>query len=201
MVRCILMGKAPVPGNVKTRLLSRYTPMQAAAIYARMLELTLSRVARLFADVWVAADDPAAPCFAELPHELVHQGNGDLGRRMLRLMRLHFASSAEPVVFLGCDSPHMPDERVLLGLEALAWSDVVIGPVEDGGYDLLGMRRPVESIFRRIGWGGARVMEQTLCALEDERLTVHLLSSFYDLDFPEDLVRCGWAPMCPSMSI
>ncbi|RMG91452.1 MAG: glycosyltransferase [Zetaproteobacteria bacterium] len=190
--RAILMCKAPVPGRVKTRLMSRYTPVQAAAIYSRMLSTTVSRAGRIFADVWIAADVPGHACFKHQAYELVPQGQGNLGQRMLRLMQRHFAKSADPVVFLGCDSPHMPDERILLAFEALAWSDIVIGPVEDGGYDLLGLCRPVESIFHDIDWGGPTVTEQTLGALEREHFTVHLLSSFYDLDTPEDLARCGW---------
>lgn len=194
-IQVIIMCKAPVTGRVKTRLTSCYSPAQAAALHAAMATTVILRAARLFADVVIAADDVTHPFFAGFDLPLRAQGEGDLGQRMALQARYAFAARAGSVLLLGTDSPHMPDERLLQAADALQDHDIVLGPVEDGGYDLVAMRRPLASIFTGVQWSSGKVLAQTLVNIERQGDAVALLDTGFDVDFPEDVDRakqCGW---------
>lgn len=198
-MQLIIMCKAPVAGEVKTRLLGSYTAAEAARIYEAMAVTVIDRAARLFEHIWIAADDVAHPFFAGFDLPLRVQGDGDLGERMARLMQHAFDEGADAVMFLGTDSPHMPDARLLAAAEALNSHDVVIGPVEDGGYDLIAMSAP-QQLFDTIAWSSGKVLEQTLSHIRRLGLSCHLLDVGFDIDFPEDLERAaqdGWQPGNP----
>jgi rSAM/selenodomain-associated transferase 1 len=208
-IQLFIMCKAPVAGRVKTRLFSRkvngearegalgyYSADEAAALYANMAETVIHRASRLFDDVCIAANDPTHPFFSTFDLPLYSQGDGDLGQRMSRLMLQGFADGADAVMFLGTDSPHMPDSRLLQAMAALKNHDVVIGPVEDGGYDLIAMTAP-EDVFNNITWSSGEVLEQTLSHIQRLGLSCLQLDVGFDIDYPEDLERAaqaGWQP-------
>ena len=156
-IRVIIMCKAPVPGRVKTRLMSRYSADQAAALHAAMATTVINRAVRLFEDVVIAADDVSHPFFAGFGLPVLAQGEGDLGERMDRQLEMAFSSSAEAALLLGTDSPHMPDARLIAAVDKLKDVDVVLGPVEDGGYDLVAMSRLL-SVFSDIEWSSGLVL-------------------------------------------
>jgi rSAM/selenodomain-associated transferase 1 len=195
-IQFFIMCKAPIAGRVKTRLLSRYSSEQAARLYANMAETVIRRASRLFDHVCIATDDPAHLFFSGFDLPLCPQGGGGLGKRMSRLMRQGFADGADAVLFLGADSPHMPDSRLLQAAEALQNHDVVIGPVEDGGYDLIAMTSP-QTVFDEITWSSGKVLEQTLSHIQRLGLSCLQLDTSFDIDYPEDLERAaqaGWQP-------
>jgi len=195
-IQLFIMCKAPVAGQVKTRLLDRYTPEQAAGLYANMATTVIERASRLFDDVCIAADDPSHPFFSAFDLPLCGQGDGDLGHRMSRLMLQDFADGVDAVMFLGTDSPHMPDSRLLQAATALQSHDVVIGPVEDGGYDLIAMTAP-EDVFDHITWSSGKVLEQTLSHIQRLGLSCLQLDVGFDIDHPQDVERAaqaGWQP-------
>jgi len=187
-LRLIIMCKAPVAGRVKTRLMTRFTADEAAAIHRAMADTVIRRAMRLFEHVCIAADDPEHAFFAAFDIPVVAQGEGDLGARMARL--LSHAANEGAVLFLGTDSPHMSDARLLEAAEAIENADVVIGPVEDGGYDLLALRHDWP-IFEHIAWSSEHVLSQTLVRCDELQLTYRLLDTSFDIDTPEDLLRAG----------
>ena len=187
----IVMCKAPVAGRVKTRLFSRYSPEEAAEIYRQMATAVIGRAAHLFGNVWIAADYPAHPFFAAFGLPVRAQGEGDLGARMDRLMRQAFAEGAQAVFFIGTDSPHMDDARLLAAAQALKDYDLVIGPVEDGGYDLIAMTGTY-NVFNNVAWSSGHVLEQTLAHARRLGLSCLQLDTGFDIDTPEDLQRSGW---------
>jgi len=160
-----------------------------------MATTVILRAARLFADVVIAADDVTHPFFADFDLPVCAQGEGDLGQRMALQSRNAFADDAGSVLLLGTDSPHMPDERLLQAVNALQDHDIVLGPVEDGGYDLVAMRRLFSAIFAGVQWSSGKVLTQTLANIERQGDAVALLDTGFDVDFPEDVDRarqCGW---------
>jgi len=198
-VRVIIMCKAPVPGRVKTRLMSRYSADQAAAWHAAMATTVIKRAVRLFEDVLIAADDVAHPFFADFDLTVVAQGEGDLGERMDRQLATAFSDGTKAVLLLGTDSPHMPDSRLIDAVNALKGADVVLGPVEDGGYDLVGMNG-LRTVFNGVIWSSGQVLEQTVEQCHCQQLTVRQLDTDFDVDFPEDIARAGqsgWFPNKP----
>jgi len=193
-IRVIIMCKAPVAGRVKTRLMSRYSAAEAALLHRAMAQTVIDRAARLFADVVVAADDITHPFFAGFALPCCAQGEGDLGERMQRQVDHGFATGAKAVLLLGTDSPQMADARLLQAASAVKRADVVLGPVEDGGYDLVAMRS-AEPIFTNVIWSSGKVLVQTMANIGQLGLSVIQLETGFDVDFPEDVDRarqCGW---------
>jgi rSAM/selenodomain-associated transferase 1 len=188
------MCKAPVAGAVKTRLMSHYSAEQAAALHRAMATTVIERAKRLFDDVVIAADDCGHPFFSLFSLPLLSQGEGDLGERMHRQMQLAFADGVSAIMVLGTDSPHMPDARLLRAAEQLQYHDVIVGPVEDGGYDLIAMSEPL-SVFDAVAWSSDQVFEQTKLNIEQLALTSWQLDMAFDVDFPADIERAkqaGW---------
>ncbi len=189
MIRPVVMCKAPVAGRVKTRLQPHYSAAEAAALHAAMAGHVIRRLARLFPHTWIAADDPAHPFFRAFGLPVLPQGSGDLGARLRRMLQLATDYGAHGVLFTGTDSPHASDARLLAAMRALAHVDVVIGPVEDGGYDLIGMRGHHTGLFSYVPWGTHRVLGVTLRRLRQSGLSCRLLSKGFDVDTPEDVRR------------
>ncbi len=189
MIRPIVLCKAPRPGAVKTRLQPCFSPEQAANIHAAMARTFIANIARLFPFAWIAADDASDPFFSGFDLSVVSQGEGDLGERMARLLNLAISQGATGVLFTGTDSPHMSDARLLAAMRSLVCNDVVIGAVEDGGYDLIGIRGAHEGVFADIPWSTAEVVDATLCRLHELGLRYRLLSTGFDVDTPNDLTR------------
>lgn len=187
----IVMCKAPVAGRVKTRLTPPYSADEATAIYRAMAETVIRRTSGMFSNTWIASDDISHPFFEGFNLPLAEQGEGDLGDRMTRLMQQAFDDGADSVLFLGTDSPHMPESRLLEAVERLNNHDVVIGPVEDGGYDLIGMNRPCPELFENIPWSTEHVLQQTVQQAEAASISLTLLDMGYDLDGPESLRRAA----------
>jgi len=195
-IRVIIMCKAPVPGRVKTRLMSRYSADEAAALHEAMATTVINRAVRLFEDVVIAADDVLHPFFTDFGLAVVAQGEGDLGERMDRQLATAFADGAKAALLLGTDSPHMSDDRLIAAADTLNGVDVVLGPVEDGGYDLVAMNRLL-SIFSDIKWSSGQVLEYTMENCHRQHLSVQRLHTGFDVDFPEDIDRAGqhgWFP-------
>ena len=111
--------------------------------------------------------------------------------RMENAFRKCFAMGYREVMVIGTDTPWMGAELVRRGFAELRSHDVVIGPAEDGGYYLLGMRKMVPGIFRGIPWSTERVLELTLKAIASARLRGKLLRWDFDLDRPEDLRKAA----------
>jgi len=198
-VRIIIMCKAPVAGAVKTRLMSSYSAEQAAELHMAMATTVIERAKRLFDDVVIAADNCRHPFFRNFDLPLRSQGEGDLGQRMQKQILDAFVEGVSGVVLLGTDSPHMDDERLLKAVEGLARSDVIIGPVEDGGYDLLAIAKPWP-LFEGVVWSSGQVLEQTLHNIHQQGLSESLLPVSFDVDFPEDIDRAimqGWKVTLP----
>lgn len=194
MVRLIVMCKAPVPGKVKTRLMDALSAEEAARLHQSMAETVIGRAKRLFRDVRIAADDPAHPFFARFDLPLIRQGEGSLGERMTRLMHRLFATDGRAVMFLGTDSPHMADARLLMASRWLQEVDVVVGPVEDGGYDLIGLTHDWP-VFDNVSWSTTEVLQQTLANCARLGLSSRLLDVGFDIDTAIDLARArnaGW---------
>ena len=195
----LVFAKVPEPGRVKTRLLSRLTGQQAAAVHRACLEDTVWQVARVPGCqkcLQVAAGSGQARKLAaalELDRrwQVGVQRGPHLGARMRNAFASFFRAGCARVVIVGTDTPWMGSERILRALDLLDTADVVLGPCRDGGYYLAGARRLVPQMFRGIPWSTSQVFHRTIGALEKARVSYHLLPRDFDLDRPEDLARAA----------
>ena len=192
-MRVIVLAKAPVAGKVKTRLMPQYTAEQAAELHQQMVKAVVAKVCGVFDDVWLAVDDVDHGFFKELQlefdFELHSQGQDGLGSRLQTLSAASFVLDDKPVIFLGSDSPHVHISRYQSAASALQQCNIVIGPVEDGGYDLIGMTRHYPSVFDNIHWGTDSVFCETMRNISDLGLEVNALDMSFDLDRAEDIKR------------
>ena len=203
-IRIAVFAKAPVPGEVKTRLIPALGAEGAARLHRRLVRhaLSVARAASAAAgpasvQLWCAPDATHgffAGCAAEFGASLHAQGPGDLGERMARC----FASGDGASLLIGSDIPAMDAACLDAAAAALAEQDAVFVPAEDGGYVLVGLRAGLgtvrDAVFRDIEWSSARVMQQTRERLRAAGLRWRELPPLWDLDRPEDLARlagCG----------
>lgn len=192
----IVFAKRPVPGRVKTRLSPPLSPGEAAELYRCMLEDVLAktaRLARLRKYLFYEGGVDAGRYFAGTVRGMTclpQQGN-DLGERMANAFRHVFAEGCEAAAVIGTDSPDLPLEFVREAFRLLESDQTatVLGPSEDGGYYLLGMREMYPELFRDILWSSANVLKESLRRAEHSGITVSLLPPWHDVDTAEDLRR------------
>jgi hypothetical protein len=193
----IVMAKAPVPGKVKTRLCPPLSPEIAAELYRWFLIDIFQRVASLQEIIKVIAYAPVGTevLFRDLlpPGKflLIPQRGQDLGERMANLFEDLFRFGCDRVSLIGSDLPNLPLEFLRESLEQLKKPDVdvVLGPSEDGGYYLVGLRKLHAEIFRGVTWSTNTVLAETLARIHQLGLKEVLLSAWYDVDTLLDLRR------------
>lgn len=181
--RLAIFARAPVSGRVKTRLAGSVGEEAALAAYRELLALTLHRLApgtgRFAPEIWIDGERSALASWRGF--RMVEQPNGDLGERMAAA----FEDGVSALV--GTDIPLMTADYVEQALDALAHSDLVLGPTEDGGYCLVAMNSPQAGIFEGIPWSSPQVLTATLEAAKE--LSVELLEPLWDVDDATDLAR------------
>ncbi|MDK2890109.1 MAG: uncharacterized protein PWR21_741 [Methanoculleus sp.] len=189
-----VMARMPVPGEVKTRLVPPLTPPEAARLYAGFLQDAIDRLARISGiRPFVAYTPPAADSFFSgiVPpgFSILPQAGGDLGERLAAVSGALFSRGATAVVLCDSDSPTLPGRYIGEAFRRLEEADVVIGPCDDGGYYLIGMRRHTPRLFAGIPWSSARVTQRTVEAAGRLNLPVFLLEPWHDVDTAADLDR------------
>lgn len=188
---CLLVfAKAPRPGAVKTRLAASIGAEAAAQLARAFLADTWQRVNGLG---W-AAPKLAVPAgthadFGLHPRpELWLQGEGDLDRKLDTVLTRALATFPSALA-LGADSPSLPLAYLEKARTELATADAVLGPAEDGGFYLLGVKRWKARLLERVAWSTAAACQQTLSALVGAGLRVRVLSPWFDVDTAADLER------------
>jgi uncharacterized protein len=199
--RCALavMAKAPIAGQVKTRLSPPLTREQAAGLNACFLRDTVASLADASAATgarWVISYMPAgeeAAFRGILPPGallLPQRGNG-FGDRLLRTSEDLFACGFSSVCLIDSDSPTVPTSAFVRAAEELAASGdrVVLGPSDDGGYYLLGVNQRHKFLFENISWSTAEVAQQTRERARQLGLPVVSLPTWFDVDEEPSLER------------
>ena len=103
------------------------------------------------------------------------QGDGDLGRRMLAALERAFSDGADRVILIGVDCPGVSEPIISDAFARLDRADAVIGPSFDGGYYLIGMKKPIKLLFTDIPFGTADTLQKTLTAARRGGVRVSLL--------------------------
>jgi len=191
-----IMAKAPVPGTVKTRLVPPLTSEQAAELYRALLLDHLAHLKNLEnAALYLAyAPDEEATIFRELgggAYHYIAQKGEDLGERMKNVFADLWRFGHRNAVVIGSDLPALPLQILNDAFTRLSRrkTQVVLGPSEDGGYYLIGMKQPVPELFDNMTWSHERVLAETTDRLNALGRSYDLLPSWFDLDRVEDLRR------------
>ena len=177
-----IFARWPEPGKAKTRLIPALGAEGAAKLYARLLELTVreARASSLPFHLRITGDDPAR--FREwLSDDLDvrDQGDGDLGDKLARV--------PTPGLMIGSDCPGLTAALLREAADALATHEAVIGPADDGGYWLLGLRDPCRDLFTDMAWSTPQVFPETMRRLDALGIAPHMLPELTDIDTGDDL--------------
>jgi rSAM/selenodomain-associated transferase 1 len=193
-----IMTKAPRAGEVKTRLVPPLTPAEAAALNICFLRDTSSSIAQacsfggLQSPVSARGIAVYTPVGAEstytdfLPSgfQLIPQYDGAFGERLALAAEDLFRIGFSSVCLIDSDSPTVGPEIYLEAASELKkpGDRVVLGPSDDGGYYLIGLRQNHWNLFRNIDWSTARVLNQTIQRAAENGLEVKLLPASFDVD-------------------
>ncbi len=194
----VIFAKAPVPGQVKTRLCPPLTPDEAATLHGSFVLDTLERTKtavtkfHLPMDRFLACAPAAAHVFFKIMEErhgvqLMDQVGDNLGVRMAQVFSTIFSRGYKQVLIVGTDVPTLPLTHYQQALSLLTEHDLVLGPAQDGGYYLIGLTRPQPDLFRNMPWSTERVLSLTRQKADALGLKTALLSTWRDIDTIDDL--------------
>ncbi|WP_343488000.1 TIGR04282 family arsenosugar biosynthesis glycosyltransferase [Allomuricauda sp. d1] len=183
----LIFTRNPELGKCKTRLASTIGDNAALRVYIFLLEHTKNITAGLDAekrvyyseeiwhdDIWDAE---------EFSKKL--QQGGDLGKRMVNAFQQGFQDGFKKIIIIGSDMYDLTQDDLQRAFKALEKTDFVIGPAEDGGYYLLGMKKMKPELFKNKAWGTKTVLNDTLNDLKSEKFI--LLQERNDVDLYEDI--------------
>lgn len=185
----------PAAGKAKTRLIPELGEKGAAALAHELAVRSLSVAESLAAEegtdisIWyTGCDENQARRIAPGNYSYHEQRGADLGSRMSTAFEEAFNAGYDEVALIGTDCPELDEVILQKAFDALAISDVAIGPVTDGGYYVIALRAPAPGLFEDMTWGSAEVYQATFEAAETLALSVEALPLLWDVDRPEDLV-------------
>ena len=196
----LLFAKAPVAGDVKTRLQPSCTASQAADIAKILLEESIRKATSYWGGsvilcVWPDMDNDFIQIMARrYPITLVNQSKGDLGEKMADAFEVY----GYPAAIMGCDVPHISAQTLRDAYLALVAKNNVLGRSEDGGYYLIGLSSSHPEVFDGIDWGSNKVYEATIKIAKRQSLGFQKLPQLNDVDTWQDVRQT--APLLPALS-
>lgn len=194
----VIFAKAPMPGQVKTRLCPALTEDEAATLHGSFVLDTLERTKaavgkfKLPFDRFLACAPSSTHVFFKIMEArhgvtLLDQQGEDLGARMQQAFDSLFSRGYRQVCLVGTDVPSLPLTHYRDAIGSLAQHDLVIGPARDGGYYLIGLTKPCPALFTAIPWSTDQVLALTQQKAAAAGLKTTLLPAWRDIDTLDDL--------------
>jgi rSAM/selenodomain-associated transferase 1 len=192
----MVMAKEPLVGRTETRLSPPLSGQQATDLYRCLLLDTLELMTRVEGVqpiiAYLPSDaEPFFRRFAPPGFDFVPQLGDDLGERLDNVLTRCLQMGCHQAVVMDSDSPTLPVAYLKQAFRQLddPTVDVVLGPSDDGGYYLIGLKSPCPALFRGIVMSTPTVMEETLGRAQEQGLRVACLPRWYDVDTSEELER------------
>ena len=187
----IIFTKNPELGKCKTRLAETMGDASALKIYEALLAHTADFSAKVAADkhVYYSENIQEFDSWDDTVFDKYLQANGDLGQKMSQAFSDSFRMGYESIVIIGSDCAEINEEDIYEAFKKLANHDVVIGPAIDGGYYLLGMKKPHLDLFMDKSWSTSSLINETIATIKQLKLSFALLPEKSDIDYEEDLKR------------
>jgi uncharacterized protein len=190
----IIFAKAPVAGEVNTRLIPDIGVEAATALQYELIELCMREYGhsdRFDVQLWCASNiehELFQHCARENNISLYLQQGHDLGARMSHAFSVALADY-DRVALIGTDAPALDADTVARALATLETHEVVIVPAEDGGYVLIAMREHFDKVFLSVPWGSSQVLRRTRGNIVAQALRYKELETCWDIDRLEDYQR------------
>ena len=176
----IVFAKPPLSGQVKSRLAASIGAKKALEVYQLMLEHTKQLADSAGADVyWYWSRHYAEP--QQQSYIYHNQPEGNLGYRMNQAFA-DVAPHYQATILIGTDCVELRPFHLTESFASLQTNDVVLTPANDGGYVLVGMRKPQPQLFTLTEWSHPLVLEQTLKIANSLRLKYRVNSTLVDVD-------------------
>lgn len=188
----IVVAKHPAPGKTKTRLSPPLTPELASALYESFLFDTLDQMRQVADSHHVIAYLDERDYFIRVApdFELIPQEGHDLGERLDHAITSYLSRGYQRVVIMDSDSPTLPSVYLSQAFLVLSdGADVVLGPCDDGGYYLIGLRKPAPRLLREVHMSTPAVAAETMALAKEEGLQLVALPTWYDIDDLASLSR------------
>jgi rSAM/selenodomain-associated transferase 1 len=175
----VLLAKEPVPGRVKTRLHSAFTPVEAAALATAAIEDTVAAMAAAGAEHRLVALDGRPGPWLPDGFDVVGQPDGGLGARLAAALDAGLDRGG-PALLVGMDTPQLSLDV------SFEDADAVLGPTHDGGFWTIGLREPCPGLFDGVPMSTDHTGADQLARLRELGLTVRILETLRDVDEPAD---------------
>ena len=192
----VVVAKAPLPGEVKTRLCPPLTIDEAAGLYRCFLKDRIEEIGRLTGiDLAISyTPEDSREYFSRFISNGFHlfpQRGKNLGERLSHIFVDKLADGYDAVSIIDSDTPDLPRSIVQQSFKLLLsdGADAVFGPCEDGGYYLVGMHKPHPELFEAVSWSTENVLQETLNKAAIHGIRTRLLEQWNDLDTFEDLLE------------
>jgi len=187
----ILMSKVPLAGYTKTRLMDRLSGRECAEFHSACLLDLAQTVGEVGCPTYLyyTGGDPGEFPIGEAMSKLIKrpQKGRDLGERMYNAALEAFAYHNR-LIIIGADLPNLSANALNKAFAQLELQDTVVGPAEDGGYYLLGIKQAHVELFSGIEWGTSQVMTATLAKIKSLGLSTALLETLRDIDTWDDVI-------------
>jgi rSAM/selenodomain-associated transferase 1 len=185
----IVFTRNPELGKVKTRLAKTVGNQVALNIYKFLLNHTEKTIRSINSDkaIYYSVKIREHDIWSASLYQKYKQEGDDLGIRMLNAFDNAFKNKYHKVVIIGSDLLDLKQEHIDEAFKKLDSHDAVIGPAEDGGYYLLGMKTLYPEVFKNKEWGTETVRKETLKDLQNVKIC--LLDELNDIDVYADIIK------------
>lgn len=184
----LIFTRNPELGKVKSRLAKDIGQERALEVYKALLSHTNQITRDVEVDKWLyyAGGIPKHDIWDPEIFTKKKQFGDDLGAKMEHAFQEGFAAGYEQIVIIGSDMLDIQQAHIETAFKKLNGSDVVIGPAEDGGYYLLGVKQEIPKLFKNKSWGQSTVFKDTLRDLNDD-YSCSFLEILNDIDVISDI--------------
>jgi rSAM/selenodomain-associated transferase 1 len=194
-----ILCRFPEPGLVKTRLAQSIGAAEAVRYYRAIVEAIMRQTTPQGAEyerVLFYSPQQKKDAFNQwfpgerlLPQRCGDKRGGDIGSVMSNALADLHDMGAGKAIITGSDIPRLDRAIITQAFRKLDLSDIVIGPADDGGYYLIGMKTVHPALFQNISWGTGNVFAETVRAVRDAGLTCRTVARLSDVDTAEDLLK------------
>lgn len=191
--KIVVFAKAPLPGQVKTRLFPPFTSEEAAALAEAFLFDTLDLIESADLNLWKIiyfTPENEANYFSEIISDgwqIKPQRGKSFKMRLINVLREESENGDQPVVVIGADSPTLPPHYLVEAFKLLKKVDLVIGPALDGGFYLIGIKKFHYGLLNHVILSKSDSCNKLVSNAAIMGLTFKTLPTWYDIDHSDDL--------------
>ncbi len=185
----IIFTRKPIAGQTKTRMMPALTPEECEKLHKSFLKDIKHETEKIDTDIFVAytpVKDKLLEILGKDKNYFSQSGKG-LGEKMYNAIKTVLDKGYEACVLIGTDIPEITEKQLKNAFVELQYNDIVFGGTKDGGYYLVGMKKPIKETFENQVYGKGSVLENTVSLLEEKSFKIGYVTTLSDIDTVEDL--------------